>query len=59
VDDEGDDEHGFFGSEMAVITADRNLFRAPAFQGVQDENQAPPRFRMWTDDYSNLFGLLK
>jgi SAM-dependent methyltransferase len=59
VDDEGDDEHGFFGSEMAVITADRNLFRAPAFQGVEDADPAPPRFRMWTDDYSNLFGLLK
>jgi SAM-dependent methyltransferase len=58
VSDDGDDELGFFGTDMVLVTARKELFERPAFQGF-----SPPKIKhtvaLWTDDYSNLFRILK
>jgi SAM-dependent methyltransferase len=58
VSDDGDDELGFFGTDMVLVTARKEFFERPAFQGF-----SPPKIKhtvaLWTDDYSNLFRILK
>ncbi len=58
VSDDGDEDLGFFGTDMILITARKEFFNRPSFQGLQ-----PPAMKsavaLWTDDYSNLFRILK
>ncbi|MBW3623197.1 MAG: fused MFS/spermidine synthase [Armatimonadetes bacterium] len=47
------------GPSWALLTERGELFRHPAFAGVTETLEWREGFRIWTDDYSNLFQILK
>jgi hypothetical protein len=61
VSDDGDDEADYLSSSTWVLlTADGSLFRTDPFIGADlSIGKAPTSFRTWTDDYSNIFQILK
>jgi hypothetical protein len=54
-------EDSYLSSTTWVLLTDYSLwFESPAFGGAQiGPAKAPVRFRAWTDDYSNIFQILK
>jgi SAM-dependent methyltransferase len=60
VDDEDEDADYFANSDWVLVTADPATFHDPAFKSSSVQ---PARIRAnlrpWTDDYSNLFQILK
>ena len=47
-------------SDWILVSSDSSLTSQAAFQGATIEHLNPPKgFRPWTDDYSNLFQILK
>ena len=46
-------------SEWVLVADPRSIDRRPALRSAGQHEQAPSRFRLWTDDYSNLFQILK
>lgn len=55
-----DAEMGVFPSEWILLTYDAGVFETPAIAAraiLYDDS--PPDIRLWTDDYSNLFQILK
>ncbi len=47
-------------SDWVLVSTDSSLSSQAAFQGATIERPNPPKnFRPWTDDYSNLFQILK
>jgi MFS family permease len=60
VDDDGEDEDYMSSSDWVLVSGDpevfnRNFFKAHGIETVQ----LRPSLRPWTDDYSNLFQILK
>jgi hypothetical protein len=60
VDDNDEDEDYFSNSDWVLVSGDAAIFRDPAFKSssVQPARYRP-NLRPWTDDYSNLFQILK
>ena len=60
VDDQDEDEDYFSNSDWVLVSGDAAIFRDPAFKSssVQPARYRPS-LRPWTDDYSNLFQILK
>jgi len=60
VDDEDEEEDYFSTSDWVDIASDGGIFRDAAFKSssVQPARMRP-NLRPWTDDYSNLFQILK
>jgi SAM-dependent methyltransferase len=56
--DTGDEAHDVFGSTWVLVTSDTGFFDR-ALMRMALEVPAPEKMRMWTDDYSNLFEILK
>jgi hypothetical protein len=60
VDDTDEEEDYFSNSDWVLLANDAAIFHAPAFKSSSVQ---PARFRgdlrPWTDDYSNLFQILK
>jgi peptidoglycan/LPS O-acetylase OafA/YrhL len=60
VDDQDEEEDYFSDSDWVLVSADAAIFRDPAFKS---SSVTPARYRAnlrpWTDDYSNLFQILK
>jgi len=59
--DDGDEEEDYFSdSDWVLVSTDSAIFRDPAFKSSSVQ---PARYRAdlhpWTDDYSNLFQILK
>jgi spermidine synthase len=55
-----EDESGnCFGTTYVVFANGREAFRHPAFDDAGAPAKPDPKIRAWTDDYSNLFRLLK
>ena len=48
-----------FGSSWALIMDPATLNLHPGLRKYARELRPKPRFRTWTDDYSNMFGILK
>jgi hypothetical protein len=61
VIDSGDDEDvtGVFAATWVVVTGNRRFFEKPEFKAPKAKPMAPKGLRTWTDDYSNLFRILK
>ncbi|HEV2687511.1 MAG TPA: fused MFS/spermidine synthase [Bryobacteraceae bacterium] len=61
VDDDADEYDDYLSSsDWVLVTADPVVFSQPAFQASGIKPVKPrPRFRPWTDDYSNLFQILR
>jgi spermidine synthase len=60
VNDQDEDEDYFSNSDWVLVSSDAAIFRDPAFKSssVQPAEYRPD-LRPWTDDYSNLFQILK
>ena len=60
VNDEDEEQDYFSNSDWVLVAADGAIFRDPAFKSssVQPAHYRP-NLRPWTDDYSNLFQILR
>ena len=58
VDTEDIDETGEFGSTWILVASDLSVFKNPHLAAAITPHQ-PRKVRLWTDDYSNLFQILK
>ncbi|MGA2215751.1 MAG: fused MFS/spermidine synthase [Bryobacteraceae bacterium] len=60
VDDADEEEDYFSNSDWVLVSGDAAIFRDPAFKSssVQPAEYRPD-LRPWTDDYSNLFQILR
>jgi spermidine synthase len=48
-----------YGADWVLLTSHEDLSETPFFRGQGAALQARPGIRAWTDDYSNLFQILK
>jgi hypothetical protein len=60
VDDRDEEQDYFSSSDWVLVSADAAIYRDPAFKSssVQPARYRPD-LRPWTDDYSNLFQIVK
>jgi hypothetical protein len=60
VDDDGEDEDYFSSSDWVLVSGDAEVFSRSFFKarGIEPA-KLRPGLRPWTDDYSNLFQILK
>ena len=56
---DGDGAFEEMSSDWALVTSRPNFFEVPGIRAVAREIDPVPGFRMWTDDYSNLYRLLR
>ncbi|MFN0166843.1 MAG: spermidine synthase [Bryobacteraceae bacterium] len=56
-DDEAD--AAVFGCTWMLVSSDGALFERPAFKNAASAYKPDKPHRLWTDDYSNLFSILK
>jgi len=60
VSDDGDEATYLSASTWVLVTSNPAWFQSPCFtKADMTAAVAPPRFRTWTDDYSNVFQILK
>ncbi|HTW64976.1 MAG TPA: fused MFS/spermidine synthase [Bryobacteraceae bacterium] len=60
VDDQDEEEDYFSDSDWVLVSADAAIFRDSAFKSSSvTPARYRPNLRPWTDDYSNLFQILK
>jgi SAM-dependent methyltransferase len=59
IDTEDDEAIGAFGSTWVLVTGRSHFFDTPPLQGNAKRTGSKPHLRMWTDNYSNLFQILK
>ena len=60
VEDEGDEEDYLTASDWVLVAADPAVFSNTIFQEANIHMvRAPAQFRTWTDDYSNLYQILR
>ena len=60
VRDDGEEQDYLDGSDWMLVSSDAALLQRPVFQkGDVRSLKERPGFRDWTDDYSNLFQILK
>jgi hypothetical protein len=57
--DTKDAENDVFEATWVLLSADRSFFDKPLLHAVAAPARATRRSRLWTDDYSNLFAILK
>ena len=54
-----DEDNEVFGATWVLVTSDRGFFDRPLLRSAAAPVQSPRQVRLWTDDYSNLFTILK
>jgi len=59
VKTEEDEAKDLSGTAWVLVSGRPGVFQAPIFRGAGAAPEARPGFRGWTDDYSNLFRVLK
>jgi spermidine synthase len=60
VSDEGDQADYLSSTTWVLVTKQPSWFQAASFHGADmAPAKASPKFRAWTDDYSNVFQILK
>jgi hypothetical protein len=60
VEDDGEDFGYLSSSTWVLVTSDQAWFQSPSFHGADmSPGKIPAGFRGWTDDYSNIFQILK
>jgi SAM-dependent methyltransferase len=55
----GSDEEGTFGSTWVLVTTNQAFLGSPVIRAAAEPLAADPQLSLWTDDYSNLAGILK
>lgn len=58
VIDPGDDDTGFFGTDMVLVTSEPKFFDRLSMKGFPPP-KTEPKVLLWTDDYSNLYRIVK
>ncbi|HUQ95279.1 MAG TPA: spermidine synthase [Bryobacteraceae bacterium] len=58
VVDPSDEDLGFFGTDMVLVTNRKQDLEKPTFARFRPP-RTNPRVKLWTDDYSNLFRIIK
>jgi hypothetical protein len=59
VNSVGNPETGAEAAEWVLLSADRETLERPPIRGAGKSLPQTPIVRMWTDDYSSLYRLLK
>jgi len=59
VETNDDSEGRCYGTTWVLVTADGELFSRPAFQGAGAAAEPAPWLRPWTDDFSNIYKVLR
>ena len=60
VEDDGEEFSYLSSSTWVLATSDQDWLHGPSFNGADmSPGKAPAGFRAWTDDYSNIFQILK
>ncbi len=59
VDNGADDENEVYESTWVLLSADAGFFHGPGFRENKDVTRLEARAVPWTDDFSNLFKILK
>jgi hypothetical protein len=60
VDDQDEEQDYYSSSDWVLVSAEAAIFRDPAFKSSSvTPAHYRPNLRPWTDDYSNLFQILK
>jgi hypothetical protein len=59
VDEDADEERGVYGSTWVLIANDPRAFEKPPLEGAGEPLAAEKPVRLWTDDYSDLWRILK
>ncbi len=59
VDEDSDDARGVYGSTWVLIADDPGVFERPPLAGAAAPLESDRRVRLWTDDYSDLWRILK
>ena len=57
--DTEDEPNEVFGATWVLVTSAPGFFNAPLIKPVAARISPSPRVRLWTDDYSNLFTIIK
>jgi SAM-dependent methyltransferase/small basic protein len=59
VDDDSNDEKGTYGTTWVLFADSAAAFEQPPLAGAVEALTAERSIRLWTDDYSDLYGILK
>jgi len=59
VVDSADEDNEVFGATWVLVTADGQFFEGSLMRTATLDPPAPRAMRLWTDDYSNLFRILR
>jgi hypothetical protein len=54
-----DDARGVYGADWGLLTRNEAFLASPSVVGSEDTSEVSTDLRMWTDDYTNLFAVLK
>jgi hypothetical protein len=59
IDTDDDDDNAVYSATWVLVSSRQSFFQFPLILKVVTPVPAHPGLRMWTDDYSNLFQILK
>jgi hypothetical protein len=59
VDEDSDGERGVYGSTWVLIASDPTAFEEGPLEGAVEPLPDEKSVRLWTDDYSDLWRILK
>ncbi len=59
IRNEDDDDNLVSSSDWVLVTRNRKFLELPEIAGATEEIKVPPGLRPWTDDYNNLFQILR
>jgi hypothetical protein len=59
VESDDDDEAGVYRSDWMLLSPSPAAFEGELLKEAGERLDAPPRVRLWTDDYSDLYRILK
>jgi hypothetical protein len=59
VDEDSDDDRGVYGSTWVLISDDAKTFEHSPLEKAAAPLETEKRVRLWTDDYSDLWRILK
>jgi len=59
VENDDDDDAGVYRSDWMLLSASPAAFEGKLLKEAADRIDSVPRVRLWTDDYSDLYRILK
>jgi hypothetical protein len=59
IDTDDDDDNAVFAASWVVVSARQSYFEFPLIMKAAAPITGGTHLRMWTDDYSNLFQIVK